>query len=134
MLAGLCLILGALPPEPCPNARERLPDLFRGEQLCEAYEAFRAFVPASAITIDHAVLLLTTLAEGDEAALLRCCTCGGMTLIDRLAVIDPVCSVCAAENVKSPPEKVRSTRRARMGKPWRHSVRCQGPRGHEPFN
>lgn len=123
LLAGLCLTSGALPPAPVADARERLPNLVRGEQLCEAYEAFLAFVPNSAITIDHAVLLLTVLAEGQEAALLPCLGCSGMTLIDRLALTEPMCSHCAGENHKSQSTNTRSTRRGEVGKPWRHSVR-----------
>ncbi len=94
LLAGLCRLFGALPPQPIQHGRENLPTLVRGEQLCEAFESFKTFVPASAITIDHAVLLLTALAEGDEVILVRCTVCSGLTCVDRLSL--SVGSVAAA--------------------------------------
>lgn len=123
LLAGLCRLFGALPPQPIQHGRENLPTLVRGEQLCEAFESFKTFVPASAITIDHAVLLLTALAEGDEVILVRCTVCSGLTCVDRLSLSDRVCSCCRTDDGSAQPGSVKLTRRAKTGKPWRHSVR-----------
>lgn len=95
LLAGLCWMCGALPREPLKDAHEHLPNLTRGERLCEAYEAFLSFLPNSAITIDHAVLLVEALAEGEEASLQCCMCCGGLILIDRLALEPALCGHCA---------------------------------------
>ena len=64
-----------------PPMHDASPNIGRGAQLCDAYEAFLQLVPQTRITFEHAVFLLTALTVAVEIRALRCdrCSC----LIDR---------------------------------------------------
>jgi hypothetical protein len=65
-----------------------------GERLCEAFEAYRACFPATALEYEQVLLLVVGLAEGDAIRMGRCGTCGGTILIDLLAARRRTCSYC----------------------------------------
>lgn len=94
VIAMLCRMMGAVSSVRIPDAARFLPSLDRGERLCDAFEAFRAYVPESPIEFEQVVLLALALAQGDALELGRCKNCEGLILIDRLAVSRSVCSYC----------------------------------------
>ncbi len=96
ILAGFLRLFGPLPLVPTQDARESLPDLISGEQLCESYERFRSLAPDSQISIEHAVLLLLELARGTELRLDICADCEtALVLVDLLAAGRSRCAHCA---------------------------------------
>src|SRR6185312_12553138 len=78
LIASLCVLLGALPRRtaragaplaaklpiaaPIGSLAQGVP---QGIALCEAYEAYRALMPAARISFEHLVYLLTALSRGD---------------------------------------------------------------------
>lgn len=94
VLAGYCHQLEVLPEERGPSASRHLPNLARGEHLCEAFEYYRWSLTRPLITFEHAVLLVTALVRGDELAFATCDHCGALFLIDRLATPQPDCTHC----------------------------------------
>ena len=94
LLASLCRLLGLLP---LPRSAPPPPGVGRGELLCHAYEAYRHFVPQPLISFEHAVLLVSCLAAGEELTLARCRGCDALLVADRLALRPPRCTHCAAE-------------------------------------
>jgi hypothetical protein len=95
VLAGFLKAYGVCPAAPTGNSHEHLESLGRGEQLCLAYEEFKAYWPTAESTLEHAILLLTELTRGLEIALGRCLTCHILIVIDRLGVGPPRCAYCA---------------------------------------
>jgi hypothetical protein len=77
--------------------RPRFESIPRGEQLCRAYEAFRAFWPEAQATLEHAILLLTELRRAVEISTARCIGCDVLIVIDRLSIAPPRCAWCAHE-------------------------------------
>jgi hypothetical protein len=59
-LASLLSLLGVMPAEPSADENHALPSVARGELLCQAFESYRAIVPSSQISFEHAVFLATT--------------------------------------------------------------------------
>jgi hypothetical protein len=107
-LAGICSLLGVLGARSC--GRDRLPlapGITRAASLCQAYDAYCALVSAPAITFEHAVLLVTALAGGEELALGDCSGCGALLVIDPLALRAARCVVCAGEVLR--PSRSRHT-------------------------
>jgi hypothetical protein len=100
LLASLCRLLGALPPVPAPGLARSLPGLARGELLCQAFQAYRGLVPDGLISFEHAVFLLTTLAQGEELVLGGCRDCGAALLVDRWSLRAPRCPLCAADHAQ----------------------------------
>jgi hypothetical protein len=113
VLASLLSLLGALPPT-TPGAAassavtgshgaaasERgaatlLPALARGEQLCQAFEAYRMLLPSAQITFEHAVFLATALSRGDQLRLALCSGCGALAVAERFALRPQRCHHCA---------------------------------------
>jgi hypothetical protein len=90
-IAGLCRCYDVIPAERCPNACKRLPGIERGERLCNALELFREMVPDTCITLEQVVLLVFTLAEGEDWELGACAKCQATILIDRLALSRRLC-------------------------------------------
>lgn len=83
--------------EATPGHEVSLPDVDRGEQLCAAYEAFKAQFPSSSLTIEQALLVLTALARGDELALRQCPQCSAPMLLDRLSTRHQKCHRCSSK-------------------------------------
>ncbi len=95
VLASLFCLLGVVPGNAIVDADHPLPGVARGERLCQAFEAYLALVPVSVITFEHAVLLVNELARGEELKLGDCTSCGGLVVIDSLALRDIRCGRCA---------------------------------------
>jgi hypothetical protein len=102
LIASLCLLLGALPRRaprsglplaaPAVGLAQGVP---QGIALCEAYEAYRALVPAARISFEHLVYLFSALSRGDELKLASCAGCGAVVVVERMALKEPRCPHCA---------------------------------------
>lgn len=97
VLAGFLKTFEVCPAEPAENALEHLPGLARGERLLRVYEEFKAYLPSTLITLEHAMLLLTELTRGVEIELAACSSCYVLILVDRLAIGPRRCAYCAYE-------------------------------------
>ncbi|HTX24828.1 MAG TPA: hypothetical protein VMD03_09235 [Steroidobacteraceae bacterium] len=94
LVASLCTLLGVLPPRRA-RAEAPLPGCARGLALCEAYEVYRALVPAARISFEHLVYLFTALTRGDELKLASCGGCGALLVVERVTLIEARCFACA---------------------------------------
>ncbi len=94
-LASLFLLLGVITTEPLTHDGCALPSLVRAELLCHAFETYRAMIPSSHISFEHAVFLAMTLAGGKQLRLGTCVDCGGVVVIDPLSIHDKRCNQCA---------------------------------------
>jgi hypothetical protein len=92
VLASLLSLLGVVP-APAPDGT--LPGLVRGALLCEAFEAYRALVPAAQISFEHAVFLAAALTRGDQVRLGGCAGCGCVIVAERFPARDQHCHLCA---------------------------------------
>jgi hypothetical protein len=101
-LGALCRILGVVPKEPLPNARQRLPSIANGERLCTALELFRQVVPGARLSLEQAVALAIALAEGDRWSLGHCDRCRGVVLLDRLSPHRLICVHCEKDSREAP--------------------------------
>jgi hypothetical protein len=97
VLAGFLKTFGVCPEHPAENAHEHLAGPARGERLLRAYEEFKAYLPSTQITLEHAMLLLTELTRGVEIELAPCSGCHALILVDRLAIGPRRCAYCAYE-------------------------------------
>lgn len=98
LLAGFLHTFRVIPTgERIENAEEVIPSLPRGLRLIRAYRQFASLLPATSISIEHAILLLIELARGVEITLSSCKRCGVMVLVDQLAVGEPRCVFCQHE-------------------------------------
>jgi hypothetical protein len=95
LLASLFWLLGVMPATALVAAERPLPDIARGERLCQAFEAYMKFVPTCQITFEHAVLLLSELARESELRLGDCSICGALLVVDGLALRDVRCAGCS---------------------------------------
>lgn len=95
LFAGLCRLLGALPPS--TQTEQPLPSLPRAARLCQAFDAYRGLVHDPLISFEHAVFLLGCLARGDELSLGLCGSCGALLVIDRWSLRTPHCAACSEE-------------------------------------
>ena len=90
---------GALAHEPAARvgaaAAAVLPGVRSGELLCQAFEAFRLYVPAAQISFEHAVFLASALARGDQLRLGTCGRCGSLMVTERIALRIVRCPHCA---------------------------------------
>lgn len=96
-LAGLCYALEVIPLRPVENARRELPGVRRGERACLAFEMYRSVVPISEITLEHTLLLVTSLAQGGELQMGCCAHCGAAMVFDPYGGNRRVCSYCRDE-------------------------------------
>ncbi len=94
VLASLFCLLGAIPAAVVVDSENPLPSVARGERLCQAFEAYLMLVPSSQISFEHAVLLINELARGEELRLGDCMLCGGLVVVDSLALRDIRCCRC----------------------------------------
>jgi hypothetical protein len=92
VLASVLSLLGVVPAQ-APGAS--LPGLARGALLCEAFEAYRALVPAAQISFEHAVFLATALTRGDQLRLGGCAGCGSLLVTERFPARGQRCQLCA---------------------------------------
>jgi hypothetical protein len=114
LLASLCSLLGALPErrpprgaaqraiEAPPPASPSRPRFAQGLALCEAYEAYRALVPAARISFEHLMCLFTALDRGDEIKLGVCPSCGALVVIERLGFRPVRCASCTSPADEDP--------------------------------
>jgi hypothetical protein len=93
VLASVCYLLGVMPAQAAEAARS-LPGIQRGEALCEAFEAYRLVVPGPRISFEYAVLLVTTLARGDELRAALCADCASLIVVERVQVRIHRCLSC----------------------------------------
>jgi hypothetical protein len=96
LVASLCTLLGALPARRAPRPGAPLPGFAQGLALCEAYEAYRALVPAAHISFEHLVYLHRALSRGEELTLASCSGCGALLVAERVPLGEPRCAYCAA--------------------------------------
>lgn len=94
LLASLYRLVGALPATTEAPGAAAQPGLQRGELLCQSYEAFRALLPDTRLSFEHAVYLLTALTCGDELRVAGCRDCGALLVSDRWVLHSPRCAVC----------------------------------------
>ena len=105
VLASVLSLLGVVPaptaacaatPEAdAAQSAAALPGLGRGELLCQAFEAYRALLPAAQISFEHAVFLATALARGDQLRLGGCSDCGSLLVTERFPLRAVRCHHCA---------------------------------------
>jgi hypothetical protein len=72
-----------------------LPGVTRGELLCQAFEAFRLYLPSAQISFEHAVFLVTALTRGDQLRLGDCSDCGSLVVTERFPLRAARCPHCA---------------------------------------
>jgi len=107
VLASVLALLGVVPTAVPATARPgasqcvaaSLPGLGRGELLCQAFEAFRQFLPSATISFEHAVFLATALARGDQLRLDGCSACGSLIVTERFPLRASRCNHCAGSTV-----------------------------------
>jgi hypothetical protein len=112
LLASVLSLLGVVPAPPAAAAATAagaaaadaaapgqlhgaLPGLSRGELLCQAFEAFRGYLPSAQISFEHAVFLAGALARGDQLRLGGCADCGILMVTERFALRAARCHHCA---------------------------------------
>jgi hypothetical protein len=103
VLASMLALLGVVPTtSPAarpgvapPSAATSLPGLGRGEMLCQAFEAFRQFLPSAQISFEHAVFLATALTRGDQLRIDGCSACGSLIVTERFPLRAARCHHCA---------------------------------------
>ena len=109
----------------------------RGEALCEAYELYGAMVHARVIRFEHAILLATALADGEEISLQGCPQCEARMLVDHFAIASEACPHCRpsahlptipGSPVESPPAGFRRPQRQlRLFAPLEEGLRPTPP-------
>ena len=97
-LASMLSVLGVIPP-PASPAAAALPGLARGAQLCAAFEAYCAFVPAAQISFEHAVFLASALTRGDLLRLGSCAGCGCLIVSERFPAREQRCQLCSLAKI-----------------------------------
>ncbi len=94
VLASMLSLLGVIPAQ-AQAAAAALPGLTRGAQLCAAFEAYSALVPAAQISFEHAVFLTSALTRGDLLRLGGCAGCGCLIVTERFPAREQRCQLCA---------------------------------------
>jgi len=101
-----------------------LPGITRGELLCQAFEAFRLFLPSAQISFEHAVFLATALTRGDQLRLHDCEDCGSLTVTERFPLRAARCPRCAGPaRRRTIPGKMRNF----PGTPANHPRKLRAP-------
>jgi hypothetical protein len=95
-LASLCSLLGVLPQAGTTLNQKALVNVTRGELLCQAFEVYEQLMPAHGISFEHAVFLVTALAQGVELTVARCPECEVPCIVNRLDRGGEYCTDCAA--------------------------------------
>lgn len=95
VLASVFCLFGVVPAGARPDTPRALPSVFRGDLLCQAFEAYRSLVPNPRISFEHAVFLVAALIAADELTLRSCVRCKALTVTDRFSLSPASCRVCA---------------------------------------
>lgn len=95
VLASLFTLLGVVPPQPKPEEEPGLPNIARGELLCQAFETYRGLLPSAQISFEHAVFLALALSRGDQLRLGGCVDCGSLLVVERFPIRDKRCQYCS---------------------------------------
>lgn len=95
IFAAMCKSLELLPEERLSEPERSLPNLERGELLCDVYAWFRAEIPTAKLTLEQGLLVLNELARGELIELASCRSCGGVILADRLSHGRSACAFCS---------------------------------------
>lgn len=85
ILAGYLHLNGAVAEEHSLSCAER---------LCESFETFVQVVPHTAITFEHAVLLLRALRRGESLQIRHCQRCEVLVAVDRIRRPSATCVGC----------------------------------------
>jgi hypothetical protein len=91
---GAAPIIGARTAAAARTGSASLPGVTRGVLLCQAFEAFRLYVPSAQISFEHAVFLATALARGDQLRLGDCSDCGSLMVTERFPLRASRCTHC----------------------------------------
>ncbi len=103
-LASICCLLGLL--DGGTGARPAA-GVTRAAALCQAYETYRSLVSMPAISFEHAVLLVETLARGQELRCGGCPDCGVLLVTDPYALHPARCVRCAEGEAADNPAPAR---------------------------
>jgi hypothetical protein len=106
-LGGLARSFGVLPPGRMANAAQTLPGVALGELLCDTFEVYRAVVPDARLAMEHFILLVLAIAQGDEIELDHCAHCTGVIIVEAGSRERRICFACRESKqagVRLPPE------------------------------
>jgi hypothetical protein len=92
-IISLCIAFDALPQQVSKD-RAAHPPLVMADRLCEAFEAFRTWIPQSKIEFEELLLLTTALGSGDLIKLSTCSDCKSAVLILRYEKARSMCLHC----------------------------------------
>jgi hypothetical protein len=95
LLTSVFCLLDLILLHPHPSVRREPPNVARGEQMCTAFETFRALVPDSNVTLEHAFLLIAALIQGKTLGLGKCEGCGALIVIDFRGEVGQICGLCS---------------------------------------
>jgi hypothetical protein len=96
--AYIALQMQAIPDGVVPDAAHSLPSVTRGECLMSAFEVYRALLPDPLISLEHAILLITELAQRHTLILARCRSCPEVMVLDRLGPRHGLCPSCRTKH------------------------------------
>jgi hypothetical protein len=100
LLASALSLLGALP-SGATRAEQPASALTRGELLCQAFEAYRQFLPSAQISFEHAYFLVNSLSSGELLRLGNCSECGCLMVTERLPLRATRCHHCLTGSAKT---------------------------------
>lgn len=92
-LAGLAMLFELVPETPVRSARQALPGVEWGEQLCRVFDLFGLLVGEPVASMDQFLLLVISLAEG-RLRVGFCAECQATIVLDPLARRAPLCEAC----------------------------------------
>jgi hypothetical protein len=95
VVAGLLCLNGVMPHPASEDVDKPVPGLARGALLCDAFEAYRTYVPSAQISFEHTIFLTTVLARGDQLRLATCGECGSLVVVERFPIREPRCLHCS---------------------------------------
>ncbi|MCP5327273.1 MAG: hypothetical protein R3E75_06830 [Steroidobacteraceae bacterium] len=109
-LIAVFSMFGVLPAQRLSDAPRTLPNVTRGELLCDAYETYRRITHQPQISFEHAAFLAVALATGSEIRLQSCRHCKGLGFGDPLTLRAVECLSCGAP-LRPAPSSPPPTRR-----------------------
>ncbi len=93
-IISLCIALEALPNPAAKSESSAFPRLEMADRLCEAFEAFRTWIPGSTIEFEEMLLLANELATGNVVKLSTCRGCKSAMLIFKFGTPRGNCVHC----------------------------------------